>query len=617
MDRTNALIRFHELLTERLAALEKEHAFPRAFYQDFLSGKRTLRQKDITETKAFKGDWIDTLESYIPSIDRIIRNAKTTLRYDREVTDIERAKKVGSEAVRHLAQNAHMIRDIEGDRVIPKRILTSQAEIEIATYENRFIKTLLYRLIDFLNDRQRIIKNNVDTLLKREFDMESEFGVDGTKIDLEIRLKTEQLNKSDEQSVDNHELLERTNELLSMLGSLKKTTFIKELEDTKPVKPPIIKTQILQKNVDYRNGYLLWLFLDRHGELDYDVKIAEKNLTFDQKYLKSIYQSALVTFANIVANQVNLEFLYKYLDVREYKQKAPKVITQRALASEIDPKRIEDSRINQYYLEQTKTYFEGILKEHEESSSTYEVALRRALRDTIAISNALYQSFFEFKTELDKDIFAHLVKLEPEEELQEARHQACIARIIRETKEVDYKEAIRREKRLLKRIEKLDRAVIRENKKKIKEQAKEKEEENRLRLEEMNAKTNLTVLDEHNAFVKEQNEAIRRDHQSVSEKIAQEKMRLKEIEKRELAKAKERARIAYQKEQRKVKQKLAKEKEALRKKKQAERKKERERLQRAKEREKVRARARIAREKERIARKNEQRIAKEKEKVNA
>ncbi len=313
MDKTNALIQFHEHLTEQLSQLENEHAFPRAFYQDFLEGDKTLLQKDIMETKQFDSSWIDTLESYIPSIDRIIRNAKTTLRYDREVTDIERAKKVGSEAVRHLAQNTHMIRDIDHGRVIPKKILTSQAEIEIATYENRFIKTLLDRLIDFLNARQRIIKNNVDTLSKRDFDMKSTFDVQDVKIDLEVRLKTEQHIETDEQSVHNHKLLKRTNYLLSMLGSLKKTTFMKELEDTKPVKPPIIKTQILQKNVDYRNGYLLWLFMDRHGELGM-TSMLPRRTSRSAKYLKSITSvSGTDHLRDIVANQVNLEFLYKYL----------------------------------------------------------------------------------------------------------------------------------------------------------------------------------------------------------------------------------------------------------------------------------------------------------------
>ena len=47
---------------------------------------------------------------------------------------------------------------MRGSDVIPKRILTTQAEIEYAIYENRFIKSLIDRLFDFVNRRYDLVK---------------------------------------------------------------------------------------------------------------------------------------------------------------------------------------------------------------------------------------------------------------------------------------------------------------------------------------------------------------------------------------------------------------------------------------------------------------------------
>src|SRR5690606_25267774 len=86
-------------------------------------------------------------------------------------------------------------------------------------------------------------------------------------------------------------------------------------------------------------------------------------------------------------------------------------------------------------------------------------SLKRALRDTIQITNTLYDSFFELNEE--EDVFRRLITdQDPIIELKDAKEKALIAKMIREVKEVDYKESIRQEKRLMEQIAKLDKKLI-------------------------------------------------------------------------------------------------------------------------------------------------------------
>ena len=101
---------YYESLEALLVKNEKENAFPEYFYNSFLAGKNSVYRKELSEVKVFDEEWISTLESYFPSIDKILRNPTSAIRYENEVVDVERAKRVTSESVRHLAANSHFIR---------------------------------------------------------------------------------------------------------------------------------------------------------------------------------------------------------------------------------------------------------------------------------------------------------------------------------------------------------------------------------------------------------------------------------------------------------------------------------------------------------------------------
>ncbi len=101
---------YFETVSTNLDELEVDSAFAKLFYDSYLSGDRVIYQKDIIETKVFDEEWIKTLESYFPSIDKIANTPKTGIRYEQEIVPVEKAKKINSESVRHLASHTHFVK---------------------------------------------------------------------------------------------------------------------------------------------------------------------------------------------------------------------------------------------------------------------------------------------------------------------------------------------------------------------------------------------------------------------------------------------------------------------------------------------------------------------------
>ena len=297
MRKTDELDKFYAEIIASIKDQESNAQFPEFFYNILLAGDNKIYQKVITETKRFDGEWIQTLESYFPSLDRIIKNPKSALKYEEEITAIERAKKTTGASIRHLAANTHFIKEIRDDNVvIPKKILTVSAEQDYQIYENRFIMTLINRLSSFVQNRYEVIKSNYESFQRNHVNFKSNFDINDSVVDMDIDLVIKRNLDDDAINQHNLDLLQRAEYLHNLVGGFKNSPFMKLMEKARRVVPPIMKTNVILKNPDFRNAYTLWLFLDRYTILGFDNEVAEKNLPVQRKYLKNIYRLALLTY---------------------------------------------------------------------------------------------------------------------------------------------------------------------------------------------------------------------------------------------------------------------------------------------------------------------------------
>ena len=561
MKKDDQLTTFYELFSQSFSDIESSNPFPEAFYQALLSGKNTIYQKDISETKKFDETWIKTVESYFPSIDKITRNPKTGLYYEEEIIPIEKVKKINSASIRHLASHSHLIKEVQSDGfVIPKKLLTSTPDIEYATYENRFIMTLIKRLSLFVKRRYRIIRENVESYQRKHMNFNSNFKLDKTEVSLDIDLVLKDELDNTKINEYNYSLLGRVEHLNKLINSMMAGQFMELLKKAKEVHSPIMKTNIILKNVDFQNAYLLWIFIERYNNLEYDTLIKEKNLTIDDNYLKDIYKLALSTFSTVAVNQKARKKTYdEILERRYFKKGTEQILFHIAdIAKAPDPIPVEDTLMNEYFLNETKRVFNQMLERNiSENEEGFQVSLRKAIRDTLDITNNLYSSFFEFNNG-DEDIFQLLVtEINLDKDLQDATKKVKIARIIREVKEADYKKAIKLEENLNKDIANVNRQLIKDAKKNATDKRKKAELAYKLKYQSALDFEKEKKSNEYRAYIEAANQSLKEIKENVNIQIKDDNKNYRQYEKEELQKAEQLAKEYYDRELKKLKERIA------------------------------------------------------------
>jgi hypothetical protein len=553
------------MLISRLDELEEDTDFPVYFYQGLYDGVNKLKQVETTETKKFDDHWIFAIESYYPYVDKILRNYKSALRVEEEVVIVEKAKKTTSRTVRHLAANTHLLKlpdkNHPRNEVMPKKLLVEYSEDEFGIYENRFVATLVQRLVDFVSRRMRILEEDVNTKKIKELNNSIELSIENSKYEINIDLKEVQSIDQGKIEEDNQKLLARAQELHKKLANALNTEFMKTMRNYRKVKAPIMKTQIILKNTNYRNCYLLWQYLDQYNSLGFELIRDVKQKRFNETYRKHLSQNALFAFSTIMFHDVVREKDQKLL-TKSFKVKKAQEIKLTADELKIDPEsyKIEDTLMNEFYLNKTKQMFKKTIDQYMQTEPRYEVALKKALKDTIEITNSLYASYFEINQ--DEDVFDRLVQeTNPKEDLDSADEKFKIASIVRKLKEADYKKAIALEKKwyqtTLRYQKRFFKSVKLDSDEKLKKEAKRVSELN----EEYMKLQRVEILDEQKVQVAKDNEMLLDLKTKYRERYKKEAKRIADIQKRKAERELERLRIRKEKAQEKLR--ISKEKQKL------------------------------------------------------
>lgn len=451
----NELLKLFEQYRNNIENIENDNEYLSTFFDSFLAGATEINQTETVDTKIFDEEWIKTVESYFPSLNKIVMNPRSSVMREEAIVEIEKAKKVDSTSIKHLAANTHMLKEVTKEgHVIPSKILTSYAEVDYSLYENRFIMTLINRLFIFVRTRYETIKKNVESYEKRNVKVKSAFPLNETKVDIDLNITLVDESENKEINDYNYKLLKRVEELDRLVTSLKTHKFMDLMKNANRIYPPILKTNVITKNVDYHNAYLLWLFLDRYNTLTFSLNVEEKNLPFDNKYLNDIKRLIFHNVGTIISNHDRKAKNYKIIKPQTFNHESLKIITDKPsdINYPISDLVIEDNQINEYYLETYKKLLNKSLNYHQENSKTTETALKRALRETIAISNTLYEAYFELSEETD--IFKMLITdINVFEKVREIKHKLLVASMIREVKTVDYNNILRTEKKLINELD--------------------------------------------------------------------------------------------------------------------------------------------------------------------
>ena len=600
--------------------------------------------------------WVEEIEACIIPLDNIIRVPRKFIVQEEEIVPIERARKITNESIRHLAQHTNMIAKVEGDDVTPNQILNVFREESYEVYENRFVFTLMQNLVRFIDVRYNVLFNISDDDNMASLKMESDFTRGREKIQYKLEVSAQSAGSEIDGEAgpegENATAFQRIERVKRIINEYANSSFMKELRNCVPVRPPIMRTNAIQKNPNFRACLKLWQFIQSYNELGYEITVKESNDMVSAEYMNELNRMTALNYMMLKANTLSEDSVGK----QKKRKLKPKLLKRLAeeLVMDYDMEEVEIQRV---FVDEVKRVsrkkIEGEKKIQEaiQRALDAENARKKAIEDKIKAKIAHEKEMErrriareKERARKEKEKERQRIKREKErEKARIAKEKALAKEKARKEKERSARLKAQEEARIAKEKQREEMRIAREKAAKLAKIEKEKAAKAKAKERERKAKELAAQKAKEKAAAAKQREkaaiakaraaqaekerlakekakqkaAAAKAAQAEKERLAKEKAKEKERLAKEKAKQKEAAAKAAQAEKDRIAKEKVKQKEAAAKAARAE--KERLAKERAKEREKAAKEKAKAKEKERIAKMRaaeaeKQRIAKEKAK---
>lgn len=328
--------------------------------EDEHSGKVYSRVIDL--------DWVEAIEDALLYIDKAIRDRRRFIEQHEDIVPIEKARKITSESVRHLAQHTNLIASVEGDTVTPERILDIQREESFAIYENRFLHTLLTNVMRFVENRYQKLKDAPeDTFTKVLMERKVKVHQDNLNFKLEYSNESKEREKVKVDLATDVETLtdfERVLRIRRVLSDFIATPLMRDMSTREPVRPPILRTNLMVKNPNFKKALDLWLFIETYQKPGFDVVGNEYTGQMEEDLKKEIY--GMFSFQHFVISMSTNSALKDLLHEKYLEENAR--IEEEKSAPDRERKKLERFRIDKIREEETQLRLEEIRVREKEIS---------------------------------------------------------------------------------------------------------------------------------------------------------------------------------------------------------------------------------------------------------
>ena len=567
----------YNIYTQDFVSLVEGEDFYTEFMNKAKSGNSEVSYMHRFIDKQIDLTWVEAIEDAIIPLDNIIRNPRRFIVQEEEIVNIELARKISPESIRHLAQHTNMIAKVEEDSVTPNRILNIFKEESFETYENRFIYTLLINLQYFISKRLKAIDESVDgnnvtsILFKDNF----KIGKENVKCSFEMTIDSPGF-KMDATllDVDPGKLskFQRIERIKKILYDFQNSPLIKSLHGTSLVRPPIMRTNVLQKNPDFKKAKALWDFIETYRDAGFSVEVTETNEIPSDKYLSDLYSTMVLNYS-LLKHHIGSEGEYE-------PQKRRKVITpqliERTFFDILDDLTFDVDVVKKIFNEQLEKTSRNRQKQEREILSVIDQALKTEKKRRDEIERARRAELERIKAEQQR------IKDEQRKKLAEERKRLEEEKLRKKQEQQRLREEAKRKleaEKLARQQERLERQRLREEeKKRLEEEKRKREQERQERLKALEKEKELEKKRKEREKLRLQKEKLALEEKERQRK-AKEQQRLKEQKAKDLAaqkeaerKRKEREKLRAQKEkmdleekerQRKEREKLRLQKEKL------------------------------------------------------
>ena len=281
---------------------------------------RYLRSHRVENTN-YDPKWLVMIEDCIPELGEIIKNPRKITKTVTDIVPVELAKKTNAESVRHLASHTQYVKSVdENGNVTPNKVLNIGSDDDYMIYENRFIATLVKRLVLFIEKRYEYV-TKIGPLKETDILMyKTRSIIDGSVVEIETKVKvTKNAEEGAKGEATNYiNRIERIrNYMLYYMG----TDFMKMFKNDKEITGQILQTNIIRKNKNYHKCYNLYRYINSYNQIGIDYKVKEEYIAYTQDQMRSINDVAMTAFLAVDHNGPNKLALEKQ---RVYK---PRILT--------------------------------------------------------------------------------------------------------------------------------------------------------------------------------------------------------------------------------------------------------------------------------------------------
>ncbi len=245
-------------------------------------------------------EWLELMEETIPYIDNILRSPNRFIVNEEDVIKIELAKRVTVESIKHLSKNTNLIQEYDkktGD-VRPSKILNITKEESYDTYENRLIYTLIVNMKLYIEQQKKNLVFESSTKNDKTFEYNAKTNIGNEKIGINMNLNSSFNSKKKEVNNEGVGIAERLQKLDINIAALTNSEVYKTIEKKHIalIVPPVKKTNLIIKNVNFQYAMKLWNFLHENRSDSTSRKKEKKDYIDDGRYKNLVDETFLLQF---------------------------------------------------------------------------------------------------------------------------------------------------------------------------------------------------------------------------------------------------------------------------------------------------------------------------------
>ncbi len=277
---------------EKLLQTDFTHNYLNQNFEDNDKGQDILAGK--TNEKVIDMEWVTAIEDTLGYMEKAIDEQRRFIKETQEVYRIDKAKIINKDSVKHLSQHTNFIAKVEGDKVTPNKVLTVEREESFEIYENRFLITLIRLANQFVDDKYRKMIDAPTDIYNR-IEMKRDLVLNNQKVTFNIEYSNEIKDaKADDLDIEDYENLsdfDRVRRIREKLNGFLNTPMMMAISNCVPVRPPILHTNLMMKNPNFKGCLDLYNYLNAYKKPGYEIVGKEYTGKMDKDVQQSVYFS--------------------------------------------------------------------------------------------------------------------------------------------------------------------------------------------------------------------------------------------------------------------------------------------------------------------------------------